>query len=130
MNTWCNRGFICSVAPYKIDLSVAPFVRLGLISSIRSSNGWVTPAISWPRYEEVRDGARSFGSVAISAFDNFTLTGRGDPEQLNGLRVSASFFPTLGLLPAIGRNFTQDPERKAKRILEPGLKKLREGTGR
>jgi hypothetical protein len=64
------------------------------------------PAISWPRYEEVRDGARSFGSVAISAFDNFTLTGSGDPEQLNGLRVSASFFPTLGVLPAIGRNFT------------------------
>jgi len=68
------------------------------------------PAISWPRYEEVRDGARSFGSVAISAFDNFTLTGSGDPEQLNGLRVSASFFPTLGLLPAIGRNFTAEED--------------------
>src|SRR6266568_232173 len=42
------------------------------------------PAVSWPRYEEVRDGARSFASVGISAFDNFTLIGNGDPEQLNG----------------------------------------------
>src|SRR5262245_55988622 len=64
------------------------------------------PAVSWPRYQELRDGARSLASIGISAFDNFTLTGDGDPEQLNGLRVSASFFPTLGILPAAGRNFT------------------------
>ena len=47
---------------------------------------------------------------AISAFDNFTLTGNGEPEQLNGQRVSASFFPTLGILPARGRNFTADED--------------------
>ena len=68
------------------------------------------PAISWPRYEEIRDGARGFASVGISAFDNFTLTGNGDPEQLNGLRISASFFPTLGVMPALGRNFTADED--------------------
>src|SRR5690349_10554809 len=53
------------------------------------------PAISWPRYEEVRERASSFSSIGNSAFDNFTMTGNGDPEQLNGLRVSATFFPTL-----------------------------------
>ena len=68
------------------------------------------PAISWPKYEEIRDGARSFSSVGISAFDNFTLTGNGDPQQLNGLRVSASFLPTLGVMPAVGRNFTADED--------------------
>jgi len=35
------------------------------------------PAISWPRYEELREHARSFTSLGDSAFDNFTLTGRG-----------------------------------------------------
>ena len=55
--------------------------------------------VSWPRYEEIRDHARSFASIGISAFDNFTLTGNGEPEQLNGQRVSATFFPTLGILP-------------------------------
>src|SRR5262245_40276273 len=63
------------------------------------------PAVSWPRYEEVRDQATSFASVGLSAFDNFTLTGNGDPQQLNGLRVTPSFFPTLGIMPAHGRNF-------------------------
>jgi len=68
------------------------------------------PAISWPRYEEMRDGTRTLASVGISAFDNFTLTGNGDPEQLNGQRISNTFFPTLGVLPAIGRNFTADED--------------------
>jgi len=68
------------------------------------------PAVSWPRYEEIRDQATSFASVGISAFDNFTLTGNGDPQQLNGLRVSPSFLPTLGIMPAQGRNFAAAEE--------------------
>src|SRR5262245_19178549 len=68
------------------------------------------PAVSWPRYEELREHARSFSSIGDSAFDNFTLTGNGDPEQLNGLRVSGPFFSTLGILPVVGRNFTADED--------------------
>ncbi|MFI5177130.1 MAG: ABC transporter permease [Vicinamibacterales bacterium] len=64
------------------------------------------PALSWPRFAEIERTARSFSSLAISAFDNFTLTGDADhPAQLNGLRVSSAFFRTLGTLPARGRDF-------------------------
>jgi predicted permease len=69
------------------------------------------PALSWSRYEDIRDHAQSFASIGISAFDNFTLTGNGEPDQLNGQRVSATFFPTLGILPALGRNFTADEDQ-------------------
>ena len=72
--------------------------------------GTAVPSVSWPRYELIRDRAQVFASVGISAFDNFTLTGQGDPNQLNGLRTSASFFPTLGIPPAHGRNFTTDED--------------------
>jgi hypothetical protein len=68
------------------------------------------PAMSWPRYDDTRAHATSFESLGISAFDNFTLTDNGDPEQLNGQRVSASFFPTLGIMPAAGRNFTAEED--------------------
>ena len=68
------------------------------------------PAMSWPRYEDTVAHAASFESLGISAFDNFTLTGNGDPEQLNGQRVSASFFPTLGIMPMSGRNFTSQED--------------------
>ena len=47
---------------------------------------------------------------ASPPFDNFTLTGNGEPEQLNSQRVSATFLPTLGILPALGRNFTEDED--------------------
>src|SRR5262245_60087838 len=69
------------------------------------------PAVSWPRYEEVRDQSSSFASVGLSAFDNFTLTGNGEPQQLNGLRVTPSFLPTLGVMPAQGRNFAPEEDR-------------------
>jgi len=68
------------------------------------------PALAWPRYQVMRDHATSFSSLGISAFDNFTLTGNGDPEQLSGQRVSASFLATLGVLPALGRNFTPEED--------------------
>src|SRR5262249_38525969 len=67
--------------------------------------------ISMPKYEELRGHVASFSSIAVSAFDSFTLTQEGDATQLNGLRVSASFFPTLGILPARGRNFTDADDR-------------------
>jgi predicted permease len=68
---------------------------------------FVAPAVSWPRYDDIRSHATSFTRIADTAFDNFTLTGNGEPEQLNGLRVTATFLPTLGVMPARGRNFTE-----------------------
>jgi predicted permease len=40
-----------------------------------------------------------------------TLTGRGDPENLNGIRVTENFFRTLGVQPQFGRVFNPDEDR-------------------
>lgn len=69
------------------------------------------PSVSWPRYAELARSTSSFASTGISAFDNFTLTGNGEqPDQLNGLRVSGAFFATLGIRPALGRDFTAEDD--------------------
>ncbi len=69
------------------------------------------PAVSWPRFAELERSTRSFSSLAVSAFDNFTLTGVGEqPTQLNGLRVSSKFFRTLGILPVRGRDFAAEDD--------------------
>src|SRR5262245_16400194 len=54
--------------------------------------GAPTASVSWPRFEFLRDRAQSFASIGLSAFDNFTVTGSGEPEQLAGLRTSGAFF--------------------------------------
>ena len=64
------------------------------------------PNMSVPRYDEMRGRIGAFSSIGLSAFDSFTLTSSGEPTQLTGLRGSATFLPSLGILPARGRNFT------------------------
>jgi len=39
------------------------------------------------------------------------LTGRGEPERLGSLKVTANVFPALGLSPQLGRAFTPDEDR-------------------
>ena len=52
-----------------------------------------------------------FSDLALCIGNVFTLTGRGDPEQVIGLHASAALLPTLGLQPTIGRNFSPDEDR-------------------
>ena len=72
-------------------------------------------------YEEIQWGGEDFQLFAtesktlqdLSAFrkDSFNLTGVGDPARLSGLRVSAGFFSSLGVNPALGRTFTADEDQ-------------------
>ncbi|HKQ79780.1 MAG TPA: ABC transporter permease [Blastocatellia bacterium] len=39
------------------------------------------------------------------------LTGRGEPERLESLKVTANVFPALGLAPQLGRAFTAEDDR-------------------
>jgi putative ABC transport system permease protein len=48
--------------------------------------------------------------AALRAVANFNLTGVGEPERLNGSRVSANLFPVLGATPLIGRVFTEEED--------------------
>lgn len=48
--------------------------------------------------------------AALRAVANFNLTGQGEPERLNGSRVSSNLFPVLGVTPLVGRTFTEDED--------------------
>ena len=52
-----------------------------------------------------------FESMAAIAGTSLNLTGAGDPERLVGYRVSASFFPMLGVNPELGRWFTPEEDQ-------------------
>ena len=70
---------------------------------------------------------------AVGAFqnDSFNLTGAGDPSSVDGFRVSAEFFPALGISPSLGRTFTAEedqPGREYEVILSDRLWRQRFGA--
>jgi predicted permease len=85
--------------------------RLVRLSSTNAVNNLTRVGFSYPRYLEVQQRQQVFSDLALSAGNAFTLTGRGDPEQLIGLHASAALLPTLGLQPLLGRNFSADEDR-------------------
>ena len=73
--------------------------------------GLNAPAMSWTRYEFIRDHQHAFANLSAAAFTGYTITREGaDPEQANTVAVTASFFPTLGVAPIRGRNFTREED--------------------
>ena len=76
----------------------------------------------------------SFESLALGRhIGNFNLTGAGEPERVQGARVTASLFTTLGVMPALGRAFVDAEETIGKEfvvILSDGLWTRRFGRDR
>src|SRR5688572_30917096 len=66
---------------------------------------------SWPRYLAVRDRQQVFSDVAVAAFNGFTLSGRGDAEQVQGVMASANYLSVLGVQPLYGRGFSAEEDR-------------------
>src|SRR3712207_4460025 len=85
--------------------------RLVRLSSTAEAQNLTRVGFSYPRFLEVQQRQQVFSQLALSAGNAFTLTGRGDPEQLVGLHASASLLPALGLEPTIGRNFSAAEDR-------------------
>jgi len=70
-------------------------------------------SMSVPRYWHFRDGQTVFSHFAADTGMGYILTGLGDPVQLNGANMTASYMETLGIQPVLGRNFLPEEEMKA-----------------
>ena len=78
--------------------------------------------MDWQRQNNV------FDKMAIYTGSSLNLTGREQPEALQGAAVSAEFFSTLQVQPMLGRAFTPDEDQQGKNhvvILTYGLWKSR-----
>jgi predicted permease len=70
--------------------------------SIPESNEWRSQSQSFEHLAAMTTSVYGFG---------YTLKGRGEPVQIQSARVSAEFFPALGVKPMLGRAFTADEDR-------------------
>ena len=89
-----------------------PFEDAGrLVSLTERTPNFPIVSASWQNYQDWRDQARSFTTVAAYRPVNFTLTGGGEPERVPGKMVTATLLPMLGVEPATGRGFREEEDR-------------------
>ncbi len=93
-------------------LSPLPYPHSNQLVAVYEKNAGMDRApISYLNFLDWQRATRTFSSLAIYRHEDYNLTGRGQPERVNGLMVSASFFPTLGVHPALGRDFRSEDDR-------------------
>lgn len=71
-------------------------------------------------FVDLKTRARSLRHLAAATQSTATFTGEGqDAERVNAMRVSADYFPMIGVAPAIGRAFTAAEDRPgaARRVV-------------
>src|SRR5262249_60982153 len=79
-----------------------------------------------------RDETHAFERMALIRLWQPTMLVSGEPERINGMRVSAEFFRMLGVTPALGRDFTAADDTPAGWrvvLLSDGLRRRRLGGG-
>jgi len=93
---------------YPVLLRPLPFrdaERLVTIGEGRHQVGCCSYLASYPDFLDWKRSAKSFQSLAGYAPDAFTITGNGDPKTMFCAMVTTNFFSTLGVSPALGRDF-------------------------
>ena len=62
-------------------------------------------------FRELQSRSHSFEAIAVMKPWQPSLTGRAEPERLDGQLVSAAYFRVLGVTPALGRDFDPADDR-------------------
>jgi putative ABC transport system permease protein len=89
-----------------------PYAEADRLVLVGHSWGGGSPRIiSSLNYLDCRDQNRVFESTALVYWWGSNLTGRGRPERLTGLQVSAGFFATLKTQPFLGRAFAPEDDQ-------------------
>jgi len=77
-------------------------------SRIQNDNSTNGAQASYPDYLDWKRTAKSVQSFAGYSGDAFTLSANGEPKNTFALQVTPNFFSTLGVRPALGRDFLEN----------------------
>ncbi len=85
--------------------------RLVAVLAASPDQGLEPSPVSVSKFTALARDGRAFSGVAAWHEDSFGLAAAGEPEQLQGARVSEGFFRVLGVQPELGRGFTAAEQR-------------------
>ena len=106
----------------------ARLVQVWHVPPPKSFPGMTTFSVSAANFIDWQQQNDVFDKMAIYTGSSLNLTGREQPEALQGAAVSADFFSTLQVPPMLARTFTPDQDQQGKDhavILSYGLWKSR-----
>lgn len=93
-------------------LNPLPYPHSSQLVAIDGKNAGQDKApINYLNFLDWQRQTKAFSSIAMYRHEDYNLTGTGQPERVNGFMISAAFFFTLGLHPALGRDFNPDDDR-------------------
>ncbi|HEX4036622.1 MAG TPA: ABC transporter permease [Acidobacteriaceae bacterium] len=76
-----------------------------LVAVYQSDSAMTRAPISYLNFLDWERGTQTFSSMGFYRHEDYNMTGRGQPERVNGLMITAGFFETLGVRPMLGRDF-------------------------
>ncbi len=74
-----------------------------LVQVYQSYRSFERLPLDYPDYVDLKAGQHSFQDMALWLNDDFTLTGRGEPQLINGNYVTGTFFRLFGRPILLGR---------------------------
>src|SRR5215212_1995817 len=105
--------------------------RLVMIWEKGSLDVFPLNSVSAANFFDWREQNQVFEGMALLAWGDFNLTGVGEPERIEGRRVSVNLFHLLGVEPQLGRSFLPEEDQPGAGrvvILSHGLWQRRFGS--
>lgn len=96
----------------------APEGLVRIYSRFASGLDWAS--VSYPNYRDFERANRVFTALAAEANLAYLVGDGASSEQVVGAQVSANYFSTLGVRPALGRAFAPEEDRVASPVVVIG----------
>jgi predicted permease len=112
-------------------LSPLPFPDSARLVRIGESHPKYSSNFTYATFLDLNSETETLEHIAAARFWTDNLTNGGEPEQVSSMRVSADFFPALGVTPQLGRTFLAEedqPGRDNVAVISDGLWQRRFGA--
>lgn len=113
-------------------LNALPFPNASrIVSMFQDKPNFPKGSISYLNFLDWRQNNRSFELIAAYRGADGDIRGAGEPEDVRAQRISATFFTILGVNPILGRNFSDEEDRRGANptvIISEGLWKRKFGS--
>ncbi len=96
---------------YSVLLRPLPYAHGDRLLNLNERNGPGPMSVTFGNYGVWKEQATDFESLAGIWYGSFTLTGAGTPQRVSAYRVTADYWKTLYIPPAIGGYFSPAQDR-------------------